>query len=115
METGFFPDTTLCIGCEEGELAWKQWNQLLADAYALTGMSYDNTAALGAATWRHVAFIEQFDGDSGRFMGLAGSNGDDGASAVAAYIASDRPPDERHRSGRRRAEPCAPAAPAQRH
>ena len=24
-----------------------------------TGMSYDNTAALGADTWRHVAFIEQ--------------------------------------------------------
>ncbi len=26
---------------------------------ALTGMSYDNTAALGANSWRHVAFIEQ--------------------------------------------------------
>ena len=28
-------------------------------ASTLTGMSYDNTAGLGADTWRHVAFIEQ--------------------------------------------------------
>ena len=26
---------------------------------SLTGMSYDNTAELGASSWRHVAFIEQ--------------------------------------------------------
>ncbi|MBN9393401.1 MAG: 4Fe-4S dicluster domain-containing protein [Chloroflexi bacterium] len=58
MATGFFTDTTLCIGCKACEVACKQWNQLPADGYAMTGMSYDNTGALGATTWRHVAFIE---------------------------------------------------------
>lgn len=58
MANGFFTDTTLCIGCKACEVACKQWNQLPADGYALTGMSYDNTGALGATTWRHVAFIE---------------------------------------------------------
>jgi formate dehydrogenase iron-sulfur subunit len=58
MATGFFTDTTLCIGCKACEVACKQWNQLPADGFALTGMSYDNTGALGATTWRHVAFIE---------------------------------------------------------
>ena len=28
-------------------------------------MSYDNTAALGATTWRHVAFVEQMGGANG--------------------------------------------------
>lgn len=56
---GFFTDTTVCIGCKACEVACKQWNQLPADGYALTGNSYDNTKALSATTWRHVAFIEQ--------------------------------------------------------
>jgi formate dehydrogenase iron-sulfur subunit len=56
---GFFTDTTLCIGCKACEVACKQWNQLPDDGFALTGMSYDNTVALGASTWRHVAFIER--------------------------------------------------------
>ncbi|MGI9155957.1 MAG: 4Fe-4S dicluster domain-containing protein, partial [Marmoricola sp.] len=29
------------------------------DGYELSGMSYDNTQALGASTWRHVAFVEK--------------------------------------------------------
>ena len=29
------------------------------DGLELLGSSYDNTGALGASTWRHVAFIEQ--------------------------------------------------------
>jgi formate dehydrogenase iron-sulfur subunit len=58
MATGFFTDTTLCIGCKACEVACKQWNQLPADGYALSGMSYDNTVALSATSWRHVAFIE---------------------------------------------------------
>ncbi len=62
---GFFTDTTLCIGCKACEVACKQWNQLPDDGFVLTGMSYDNTASLGAATWRHVAFAERTDG-SGR-------------------------------------------------
>jgi formate dehydrogenase iron-sulfur subunit len=56
---GFFTDTSLCIGCKACEVACKQWNQLPADGYALTGHSYDNTGHLGATTWRHVQFIEQ--------------------------------------------------------
>jgi formate dehydrogenase iron-sulfur subunit len=56
---GFFTDTTLCIGCKACEAACKEWNLLPADNLGLSGMSYDNTRALGATTWRHVAFIEQ--------------------------------------------------------
>src|SRR5690348_8761227 len=56
---GFFTDTTLCIGCKACEVACKQWNQLPDDGFIFTGMSYDNTVALGASTWRHVAFIER--------------------------------------------------------
>jgi formate dehydrogenase iron-sulfur subunit len=55
---GFFTDTTLCIGCKACEVACKQWNQLPADGYKFTGHSYDNTIALSATTWRHVAFVE---------------------------------------------------------
>ena len=69
MATGFFTDTTLCIGCKACEVACKQWNQLPADDFELTGMSYDNTKQLGSTTWRHVSFIEQFK-DDGRFNGL---------------------------------------------
>jgi formate dehydrogenase iron-sulfur subunit len=56
---GFFTDTTICIGCKACEVACKQWNQLPDDGFSFTGMSYDNTAALSATTWRHVAFIER--------------------------------------------------------
>jgi formate dehydrogenase iron-sulfur subunit len=56
---GFFTDTTVCIGCKACEVACKEWNQLPDDGMFLTGMSYDNTAALGASTWRHVEFIER--------------------------------------------------------
>src|SRR5260370_6194585 len=55
---GFFTDTTLCIGCKACEVACKQWNQLPGDGYTFRGDSYDNTGALSATTWRHVAFIE---------------------------------------------------------
>jgi formate dehydrogenase iron-sulfur subunit len=57
--TGFFTDTTLCIGCKACEVACKQWNQLPDDGYHFTGMSYDNTVQLGATSWRHVSFIER--------------------------------------------------------
>lgn len=59
MPNGFFTDATLCIGCKACEVACKQWNQLPADGYHLSSHSYDNTLALSATTWRHVAFIEQ--------------------------------------------------------
>jgi formate dehydrogenase iron-sulfur subunit len=57
---GFFTDTTLCIGCKACEVACKEWNLLPAEEMALSGMSYDNTRALSATTWRHVRFVEQF-------------------------------------------------------
>jgi formate dehydrogenase iron-sulfur subunit len=59
MATGFFTDTTVCIGCKACEVACKEWNQLPDDGMSFTGMSLDNTAALSASTWRHVEFIER--------------------------------------------------------
>jgi formate dehydrogenase iron-sulfur subunit len=56
---GFFTDTSICIGCKACEVACKQWNDVPDDGFNLLGMSYDNTGALGASTWRHVEFIEQ--------------------------------------------------------
>jgi formate dehydrogenase iron-sulfur subunit len=56
---GFFTDTSVCIGCKACEVACKTWNDVPDDGYLLTGMSYDNTEALGASTWRHVAFVEK--------------------------------------------------------
>lgn len=62
---GFFTDATLCIGCKACEVACKQWNQLPDDGFHFTAMSYDNTAALGSSTWRHVTFAERADGSGG--------------------------------------------------
>jgi formate dehydrogenase iron-sulfur subunit len=56
---GFFTDTSICIGCKACEVACKEWNGVPEDGLNLLGSSYDNTGALGASTWRHVAFIEQ--------------------------------------------------------
>jgi formate dehydrogenase iron-sulfur subunit len=62
---GFFTDTSVCIGCKACEVACKEWNHVPEDGLNLTGMSYDNTAGLGADTWRHVGFVEQkLPGDS---------------------------------------------------
>jgi formate dehydrogenase iron-sulfur subunit len=57
--TGFYTDTTVCIGCKACEVACKQWNQLPADGFHWSGNSYDNTGELSATSWRHVKFIEQ--------------------------------------------------------
>ena len=57
---GFFTDTSICIGCKACEVACKEWNHNPRDGdLELLESSYDNTGALGASTWRHVAFIEQ--------------------------------------------------------
>ncbi len=56
---GFFTDTTVCIGCKACEVACKEWNMVPEDGISFTGNSYDNTGALDANSWRHVAFIEQ--------------------------------------------------------
>jgi formate dehydrogenase iron-sulfur subunit len=58
---GFFTDTSVCIGCKACEVACKEWNGVPDDGFNLLGSSFDNTGALGASTWRHVAFIEQRD------------------------------------------------------
>jgi formate dehydrogenase iron-sulfur subunit len=65
---GFFTDTSVCIGCKACEVACKEWNLVPDDGLVWTGESYDNTSALGANSWRHVAFVEQneplhLDGD----------------------------------------------------
>jgi formate dehydrogenase iron-sulfur subunit len=73
---GFFTDTSVCIGCKACEVACKEWNALPADGLLLTGMSYDNTAGLGASTWRHVAFIEQPRTTADAQAGAAAGSGD---------------------------------------
>jgi ferredoxin len=49
----------VCIGCKACEVACKEWNLAPDDGLEWTGESYDNTSALGANSWRHVAFVEQ--------------------------------------------------------
>ena len=57
---GFFTDTSVCIGCKACEVACKEWNAVPATGdLDMSGWSYDNSAMLGASTWRHVAFVEQ--------------------------------------------------------
>jgi formate dehydrogenase iron-sulfur subunit len=47
-------------------------------------MSYDNTVALGATTWRHVAFVEQM----GRQPNGAADGAANGATAIAERVSS---------------------------
>ncbi len=56
--TAFLTDTTLCIGCKACEVACKEWNGVSEDGLNWTGLSYDNTGAVGHSTWRHVKFVE---------------------------------------------------------
>ena len=56
---GFFTDTSVCIGCKACEVACKEWNNVPDDGLNFLATSYDNTGALSANTWRHVAFIEK--------------------------------------------------------
>src|SRR3954452_2099347 len=65
---GFFTDTSICIGCKACEVACKEWNQVPQSLQGFTGMSFDNTVALGSETWRHVAFIEQEVNDGFRWL-----------------------------------------------
>ncbi|MFF4308966.1 4Fe-4S dicluster domain-containing protein [Streptomyces sp. NPDC001507] len=95
---GFFTDTSVCIGCKACEVACKEWNAIPEDGLSLTGMSYDNTGALGASTWRHVAFIEQPrpDGrtqlplvDGGPDNGGGDGGGGDGGGDLRWLMSSD--------------------------
>ena len=65
---GFFTDTSICIGCKACEVACKEWNLVPEDGLEWTGHSYDNTGALDANTWRHVAFVEQQVDDGLRWL-----------------------------------------------
>jgi formate dehydrogenase iron-sulfur subunit len=67
---GFFTDTTRCIGCKACEVACKEWNGLPADHLNLSGMSYDNTRALSANTWRHDTFVEKLGSNGDRPTGM---------------------------------------------
>src|SRR4029077_10751761 len=85
--TGFYTDTTVCIGCKACEVACKQWNQLPADGFNWTGNSYDNTGELSATSWRHVKFIEQFQPTP--------SNGEKAGSRIALDLVPDTPRENR--------------------
>lgn len=87
--TGFYTDTTVCIGCKACEVACKQWNQLPADGFAFSGNSYDNTGALTAESWRHVKFVEQFPPPDGKIplaVLPAETRGADAAPLAARWL-----------------------------
>jgi len=69
--TAFLTDSTLCIGCKACEVACKEWNDVPGDGFVWSGLSYDNTEALGHASWRHVKFIED-----GAHPGVGGNSPD---------------------------------------
>jgi formate dehydrogenase iron-sulfur subunit len=97
---GFFTDTSICIGCKACEVACKEWNHNPRDGdLELLGSSYDNTGALGASTWRHVAFIEQGRDRieearaSGRALVSLGMPGLGAPAAADPAAGSTAPPD----------------------
>jgi formate dehydrogenase iron-sulfur subunit len=87
---GFFTDTSVCIGCKACEVACKEWNHVPEDGLVFTGMSYDNSAGLGADTWRHVAFIEQRKPLAAQETGLHHNGHGNGATTEFRWLmASD--------------------------
>jgi len=79
---GFFTDTSVCIGCKACEVACKEWNLVPAGDLELRGTSYDNTGALGANTWRHVAFVERDAPRPVVDLGMPGSGPPGGKTAA---------------------------------
>jgi formate dehydrogenase iron-sulfur subunit len=69
--TAFLTDSTLCIGCKACEVACKEYNEVPADGFMWSGLSYDNTLGLGHSTWRHVKFVEMTTA-----FGVGGNAGD---------------------------------------
>jgi formate dehydrogenase iron-sulfur subunit len=89
---GFFTDTSICIGCKACEVACKEWNQIPMSLKGFSGKSYDNTLALGANTWRHVAFIEQklpLDADETTSLVEAAARGQAVNGGVQSYQEGD--------------------------
>src|SRR5882757_6786618 len=88
--TGFFTDSTLCIGCKACEVACKEWNDVPSDGLDFLGRSYDNTGELSADTWRHVAFIEQRTPAPARAEQTAGQpGGAPGPGGIRWLMSSD--------------------------
>ncbi|MCO1595061.1 4Fe-4S dicluster domain-containing protein [Micromonospora sp. RHAY321] len=85
---GFFTDTSVCIGCKACEVACKEWNGVPGSGLDLLGMSYDNTGALTANSWRHVAFIEQPRPAGHRTPPFAGTPTGAPVSATSAAVAA---------------------------
>jgi formate dehydrogenase iron-sulfur subunit len=88
---GFFTDTSVCIGCKACEVACKEWNGVPDHGLDLLGMSFDNTGALTANSWRHVAFIEQPRPRGQQTPALAGTPTGPPVSAATATIAAGSP------------------------
>ena len=79
--TAFLTDSTLCIGCKACEVACKEWNQLPEDGLEWTGLSYDNTKALGQSPWRHVHCVA-----NGLAPGLGGNAGSTAGWAFSSDV-----------------------------
>ncbi|MEU5263296.1 4Fe-4S dicluster domain-containing protein [Amycolatopsis sp. NPDC021455] len=87
---GFFTDTSVCIGCKACEVACKEWNNVPEDGLDLLGMSFDNTGALGANSWRHVAFVEQQRPLGEQSPGLEGlPTGPSAIDVTTAFVADE--------------------------
>lgn len=90
---GFFTDTSVCIGCKACEVACKEWNLVPGgEDLDLLGMSFDNTGALGANSWRHVAFIEQQRPTTATGGGCGGDCGCGGGPAAETASADGGEP-----------------------
>ncbi len=89
---GFFTDTSICIGCKACEVACKEWNGIPEDGLSMLGSSYDNTGALSATTWRHVAFIEQRKPLGGQDSGVAETLNANAAATAATEGATRAAP-----------------------
>ena len=64
--SGFFTDTSVCIGCKACEVACKEWNERPGGRPALHRRLVRQHGRAGRDTWRHVAFIEQAQAAAGR-------------------------------------------------
>jgi len=96
---GFFTDTSVCIGCKACEVACKEWNQVPGTGLDLLGMSFDNTGALTANSWRHVAFVEQPRPIGRQSPPFAGTPTGPSVSSVTAAIAAATEVDTRTKPG----------------
>ena len=63
---GFFTDTSSASAARRARWRARSGTSVPDDGVDFPGESYDNTGALSADTWRHVAFIEQQRAGVGR-------------------------------------------------